>query len=50
MTSHAWTTVARTSVALVLVGLAVRIAVGWKVGDYLAGAAFLALLVTLDKP
>jgi Zn-dependent membrane protease YugP len=37
-------------VALVLIGLAMRIAAGWEVGVYLAGAAVLALLVTLDKP
>lgn len=50
MTSDAWTTVARASVGMMFIGIAMRFATGWRIGDYVAAGAFLVLLATLRQP
>ena len=49
MTTRGWTKLARIATSLMVLGLALLVS-GWRIGEYVAGAAFLALLVTLDKP
>jgi len=47
--AHLWTTIARVAVCAMLVGIATDLA-GWKVGTYVFGVAFLALMLSLQYP
>jgi hypothetical protein len=42
--------VARAAIIVILLGAIADLAAGWKLGVYVAAAAFFALLLTLQQP